>query len=351
MSEEKTTLEAFDLASEIKKLSDDLSFKDISDEIKFATQNASPEEKALFAKLVKDNDEQAFNKAMAKIHNIDTQQPSENSSQEIPDTSKGLEPYFEHEVVKAVFYHFDLNGKALKKEVEEIENQLLGKPEPKKLTARKAKELSKSENPYIRLMVASKGLCEDVLKNDSVSQIRAQVLKMTGAYSEYYREKEKSPLVMRELIRQGIDNDFFEKQSEAGAFFVKVQQEADHIIEIIESGFSLSNDFKEIIDKLEKYPELLKDYPEAESYISMAFENQRPNLNQKEEIDAILNKELCIQDKFVLEEIKIGDDTPLGEIVEIKQDCIVIKGYGAHGECANHKPHELYEFISQSMDR
>lgn len=55
-------------------------------------------------------------------------------------------------------------------------------------------------------------------------------VRQTGKYSEFYREREDNLAVIKELISQGIDHDFFRNRSETTKKMVENQEIADYII-------------------------------------------------------------------------------------------------------------------------
>lgn len=80
-----------------------------------------------------------------------------------------------------------------------------------------------SFNPYIRQRIADLGYFPDILKHDSVAEVRLAVLKKTGVYSEFFCEKEHDIDVIREMIWKGFEIEYLRKSENP-----EVQEELRH---------------------------------------------------------------------------------------------------------------------------
>lgn len=81
-------------------------------------------------------------------------------------------------------------------------------------TERQCKAYLENSNPYIRHRIASLGYFPDVLKHDSVAEVRLAVLNKTGIYSEFFREQEHDIDVIREMLRKGYELEYFKRSED-----------------------------------------------------------------------------------------------------------------------------------------
>lgn len=242
----------------------------IASELKALMASSSKEEAELFMDLIGNDNTAEFKSKMRKLHDTAKKKDS-NQVKDIPRMSVHKE--LENRVVREVLHYFELDSQTKRAEAFEIEKKLTGHIESSQISDNEARELSCSDNPYTRMMVASHGHCAKELSNDPVSYIRLEVLKKTGVYSEHYREKETDLTVIREFVRQGIDNDFYRTFNEDTRYMVEVQEAADEIIEAIESGCEEA--YQNFTKKLARHPEEQQYFLEVQMHIDIVMQDCR----------------------------------------------------------------------------
>jgi hypothetical protein len=338
-----------DQLEDIKAATTALNSDDLS-QIREQLSLVPKEEQELFFKLLETNDEKAFEEGLARLYKVNGK-PSDNSNAEastVEKQQKSLEQLniSSKGVSELVLYHFDLQSKQLQREAFNLEKTLLGEEVPS-IPVQKARTHAKSNNPYVRLMIASHGLFPEILKEDPVSMVRLEVLKKTGKYSEHYREKERDHSVIKELIRQGIDRDYYLKLSLETQYMVESQEEADGLIEEIENGSYSA--MEKVLKSISGDKAMEAKYQAGILHMQVTCDNVRPPLNKIDKSEAIKKKEKDIQDKTVLNDIKVGDETPLGTVIEIKASEIVVQDF--NGLAVSCEPNELFDFVSQKSMR
>lgn len=317
----------------------------IAEELRAIIDSAPKEEINIFMELIADDDPEAFEKKMRSLHGEDKKHEQKAEKKNDPDKINAKKE-FESKVVLTILDYFDRDSKLKQEEALSLEKKLTGKIDSQKISENEAKVLSRSDNPYIRMLVASHGFCAKTLSNDPVSYIRLEVLKKTGVYSEHYREKEKDLSVIKELINQGIDNDFYRNFNEKTRYMVEVQEVADEIIEAIESG--CKDTYQDFMIKLTRFPEELDRYSDAQIHIDILIQDLNSSLSSKNKSEILKENKKAILAKTVLEHIKIGEETSLGVIKSIQKDKIIIEGFEPEGIEVDYHPSELYDHISLS---
>ena len=143
----------------------------------------------------------------------------------------------------------------------------------------KLKELTNNRNPRIREKIARMGFFGEILKYDPIAEIRRQTLITTGHYSEFYREREDSFSVIKEMIVQGIDYEFFAEKDPFFAKLVDEQKEVDIVLNELsnqneETLFYIVRDFSVLLDNLDPDSNKAKQINKTVENIEFFFENQ-----------------------------------------------------------------------------
>lgn len=177
-------------------------------------------------------------------------------------------------------------------------------------------ELLYSHNPLARVLLAQNGFCEKELVDDPTVKVRIEILKSTGAYSDNYR-KETDAEMIRELIIQGVDHEFFSKQHPSYQMLIEQSIEAISLQERIESG---------CLKTLDGITESFYEY-ESLAYNPLAWEMleyakiicQDAHGNPFEKIGA---DEMLISLNFIQENESILQScpTPFGSYIGINQE-------------------------------
>ena len=199
----------------------------------------------------------------------------------------------------------------------------------------KAKNLAKDSNPYVRLELAKKGLCPDILKHDPVPQVRLYTLKNTGHYSEYYQSRERDPSVIREMLIQGIETSHYKSLNDP--VVDGLINEAEVYLQIIKDIESLDAGITEgIIFLLEGLTPFSRENSEqissAIEYLKIYLKNSEPSFTEKRKIDLIVEQNIeaiLLQSEYIL---ALESETRFGIVQDISDDRrrVFIKGHDGH---------------------
>ena len=266
---------------------------------------------------------------------------------------KNIKPpktHYSLKFLKNIIEYFDTYNQKQEAEAERILKELRYSDSQNEKFQRKLKELSHNKNPRIREKIAKMGFFGETLKYDPIAEIRRQVLITTGDYSEYYRERENSFSVIKEMIKQGIDYEFFANKDPFFSELVDEQKEVDIVLNELSNQneqvlFYIIKDFsdllKEIVPDSKEYNEINKTV----EFLEFFYENQLNPKNIKTAEEVFEEKDIYKINKEVVGVLKVGMGIAVGEVVGISEDKINIKDF--NGDDVEYSPYELSSMLEK----
>lgn len=257
------------------------------------------------------------------------------------DATQKAEKILSRDVIELLIEYFSNANQDLKNAChdkltsKEYKPSFFTQPSKKNISENKAKILAKDSNPYVRLELAKKGLCPEILKHDPVPQIRLYTLKNTGYYSEHYQSRERDPAVIREMLIQGVETGYYKSLNDpvVNSFI----DEAEMYLQVIKDIESLNAEVTEgIIFLLKGLTPFSKVNSEqilsAIDYLEINLKNSEPSFIEKRKIDLIVEQnieDILLQSEQIL---ALESETRFGVVQEISADrrSVFIKGCNGH---------------------
>lgn len=213
-------------------------------------------------------------------------------------------------------------------------------------------DMASHKNPLVRVKAARLKASPEVLANDSSSLVRVATLRHTGHYSEGYKANEDSPEMLKELVLQGVDPDFYASQGGILEEMVELQEQVDDLI------YKVSLGDKEVYRKIgleiaalieaDEYASQRGWFIKALEMLTIKYESRdvRKDYDPSNTEEAI--KERAVITDKVLNSLVVGEETPLGVVIEIGDN---IKVHDYNDVIVEHCPTAFDNYIEHKLGK